>query len=322
MTASRTHFVLTLLATALVLGLSACGKNDDKEVATQVAAKVDSEEISVHQINQVLNRTNSSDTSPQAVQAASQDVLEKLIEQQLAVNQAIESKLHRSPEVVSQIESARREILTRAYMQQVVGGLPKPTAEDAKKYYAEHPQLFAERRIFSVQEIVVPVAPGMAKQLRAFALAAKPIEKATAWLKGREIKFGGGSATRAAEQIPLELLARIHALKDGQSVVIETPQTITLLRVASSQVSPVDEATARPSIGQFLNNQRAGEVVAADIKSLRSNAKITYVGDFAKGDGADVPDAVSTAPARPLAQASAVGDTTKSSIEKGVAGLK
>ena len=43
-----------LLMTALALTLAACGQHSDKTVATQVAAKVGSEEISVHQINQVL----------------------------------------------------------------------------------------------------------------------------------------------------------------------------------------------------------------------------------------------------------------------------
>src|SRR3990167_5274365 len=95
----------TVLATTLwvgVLGLSACGNKDDKKVATQVAAKVGSEEISVHQINQILSRANTGNATPQAVQKMGRDVLEKLIDQQLAVEQATENKLHRSPEVVAQ----------------------------------------------------------------------------------------------------------------------------------------------------------------------------------------------------------------------------
>jgi EpsD family peptidyl-prolyl cis-trans isomerase len=168
MTSSTSRFALSLLSAALVLGLSACGNKDGKNVATQVVAKVGSEEISVHQINQVLSRTFTEGTAPDAAQAMSRVVLEKLINQQIAVDQAIENKLHRTPEVLSQIEAARREILTRAYMQKIASALPKPSAEDAKTYFAEHPQLFSERRIFNVQEIVAPVAAGTAEQLRRF----------------------------------------------------------------------------------------------------------------------------------------------------------
>ena len=64
MTTLQNRFALTVIATALVLGLTACGKRDDKKVATQVAAKVGSEEISVHQINQVLSRANTAGATP------------------------------------------------------------------------------------------------------------------------------------------------------------------------------------------------------------------------------------------------------------------
>ena len=309
------------LSAALILGLTACGNKDDKKAATQVAAKVGSEEISVHQINQVLSRTNSAGASPAAVQTMSREVLEKLIDQQLAVEQATEEKLHRSPEVVTQIEAARRDILARAYMQKLAGALPKPSVEDIKKYFAEHPQLFSERRVFNIQEIVVPTAPGLADQLRAFAASGKPIVDVANWLKSKNVKFDGGSATRAAEQIPLERLAQIHALRDGQSVVLETPQALTLVRVVSSQSSPVAEATALPRIEQFLTNQRASEAVASNIKQLRAAAKITYMGEFTKAEGAAA-SAVATPPAAPAPAEATPAANSKTAIEKGVAGLK
>ena len=307
----------TLLALGVALALSSCGNKDKKEAATQVAAKVGSEEISVHQINQILSRNSSAAASPAAAHAMSREVLEKLIDQQLAVEQATEEKLHRSPEVVAQIEAAKRDILARAYMKKVAGAVQKPSPEEVKKYYAEHPELFSARRIFNVQEIVVPAAPGLADQLRAFAASGKPIVDVANWLKSKDIKFDGGSATRAAEQIPLERLTQIHALKDGQSLVTESPQSVTLLRLASSQSLPVAEAAALPRIEQFLNNRRGSEAVTASLKKLRADAKVTYMGDFARTDGAPVAaSAAAPAPAQP-----AFAPDAKTAIEKGVAGL-
>lgn len=314
---SRTLAASSLLALGIALALSACGNKDKKEAATQVAAKVGSEEISVHQINQILSRANTAAATPAAAHAMSREVLEKLIDQQLAVEQATEEKLHRSPEVVAQIEASKRDILARAYMKKIAGAVPKPSLEEVKKYYAEHPELFSARRIFNVQEIVVPAAPGLADQLRAFAASGKPMVDIANWLKSKDVKFDGGSATRAAEQIPLERLPQIHALKDGQSLVIEAPQSLTLLRLVSSQSVPVPEAAALPRIEQFLNNRRGSEAVTASLKKLRADAKVTYMGEFAKSNGAPAAAPAATlAPPQPT-----FAPDVKTAIEKGVAGL-
>lgn len=332
---------IALVAIALV----ACGDKPDKKAATQVAARVGSEEISVHQINFVLSRTSATNATPENAQRLRQEVLEKLIDQQLAVDQAVDKKLDRSPEVVSQLEAARREVLARAYVQQIAGALPKPSNEEAQKYYADNLPLFAQRRIFNLQEILVPVAAGaeVVEQIKAQVAAGKSMEDMANWLKGRNVRFGGNSATRAAEQIPLELLKTVHALKDGQTTIISNPQGITVLRVASSQSAPVAEAAALPRIQQFLANQRGAEAVSKTIKDLRAKTTVTYMGDFAPGaSGAVAPGqpaaaitaepaaatasapapALAAAPAAPPVVSQSVDDKTKSAIEKGVKGLK
>ena len=317
---NTTRFTATVLAAAIALTLVACGDKKDTKVATQVAAKVGSEEISVHQINQVLSRTNTSGANAEQVQAMSREVLEKLIDQQLAVGQATEKKLDRTPDVVSQIEAARRDILARAYIQQLSAGVAKPSPEDIKNYYTSNPQLFSERRIFNVQEIVAPNAPGVAATLKELVAAGKSAEEMAAALKAKNIQFNGGGATRAAEQIPLDVLPKIHALKDGQATVIEAPQAITMVRVVSSQQSAVPEAAALPRIEQFLTNQRAGEAVAANLKQLRSNTKISYMGEFEKA-ATPAAAAAPAVPAEPVL-APAVDDKAKAVIDKGISGLK
>ncbi len=324
MTYAPTRFSLTLLALALSLSLAACGEKSDKKVSTQVAAKVGSEEISVHQINQVLQRNNTAGATPESVKAMSKEVLEKLIDQQLAVDQATEAKLHRSPEIVAQIEAARREILARSYMQKVASALPKPTAEEIKKYFKEQPALFSERRIFNLQELVIPNTPAnsavnVASELQALVSAGKSIEDAAAWLKSKGIQFGGGRATRPAEQVPLELLSQLHALKDGQSVVFSTPQATTLVHIVASQSAPVSEADALPRIEQFLTNSRGTAAVAADLKRLRAASTVTYMGDFTAPGAASAAAAAAPATSKPT---DAQPTPVQTAIEKGVAGLK
>ncbi|AGX87461.1 EpsD family peptidyl-prolyl cis-trans isomerase [Candidatus Symbiobacter mobilis] len=306
-----------LLLVALLVGLAACGKKDG--ASSQVAAKVGSEEISVHQVNQVLARSRVPSDSPQAVQQASREAIERLIDQSLAVQQAVEQKLDRTPETIAALEEARRDVLARAYFQKIMAGMAKPTTQECEQYYAEHPELFAARRVYNVQEVLVPANAGVLDTLRTMAAAGKSAEEVAVWLKGKGVKFGGGSATRSAEQIPLDLLTKVHALKDGQSVVLESPETLTYLRVVASRSAPVDQATALPRIEQFLQNKRSSDAVKDELARLRAAKPVEYVGEF--GSMTPAAPAVSPVPVEPAVQP-VQGDARQTAIEKGVAGLK
>lgn len=317
----------TALAFSLAVGLSACGSEEGGAKATQVAAKVGSSEISVHQINQVLSRTPVGNASKDAVQAASQQVLERLIDQQLAVDQATEAKLHRSPDVVAQLEAARREVLARAYLQQLTSSIPKPTPEEIGKYYQDNPALFAERRVFNLQEIRVPKAIGIVDDLKKMAEQGRPIEEVAGFLRTRNVQFGGGSATRTAEQLPLELLPQVHALKDGQSIAVQAGDSVTFVRVASSQQVPVSEAVATPGITQYLNNRRTTEAVTGEIKRLRDVTTITYLGDFDRAAAKTTEPTDKPAETLPLAVPVESGgkpaaNAEQGAMERGIQGLK
>ncbi|SFW39967.1 EpsD family peptidyl-prolyl cis-trans isomerase [Nitrosovibrio sp. Nv17] len=321
-----------LFSGLLLIGLAACGGKETEKPMGQIVAKVNSGEISVHQINHLLARVGTNAANANTAEKVSQlrrGVLDRLIDQELAVEKAIEKKLDRSPEVLMAIENARREILARAYLEQVTAGLAKPTVEEAKKYYSEHPQLFAERRIYNIQEIAIPATAGVTSELRELLNGGKSLEDIASWLKSKDIKFGGGSVTRPAEQLPLELLPKIHPLKVGQGLMVEGPQSITIMRLAAAQSAPVTEEIALPRIQQFLGNQLATEAVKQELKTLRSGAHITYLGEFSDTDvkvdseavSIQTPDSKNIQPpvGNNNAGSAPVIDAT---LEKGVAGLK
>jgi EpsD family peptidyl-prolyl cis-trans isomerase len=310
-TASR--IVLKTLTIALAIGLAACD-NKEKAPASQLAASVNATEISVHQINFVLGRSNAVLT-PEEAPRARREVLDKLIDQQLAIEQALEQKLDRTPEVLMALEAGRREILARAYVEQIVAAQPRPTVTEAKKYIADHPQLFAERRIFSIQEIILPAASGVMPDLREMLNNGTSMDEIASWLKRKDIKFSGNKATRAAEQIPLDMLPKLQALKDGQGLLLENTETITVMRLVASQAAPVAESVALPRVQQFLGNQRASEAVSNEFKQLKAKATISYQGEFASELPASPATASVVAPA-------AAPVTLTPNLEKGVAGIK
>lgn len=277
------RLISLLLAVAIAAG---CGKKDEAETkakaATQVAAKVNADEITVHQVNNVLARNPN--VKPEAAGEAKREILNRLIDQQLAKQEAIEAKLDRSPNIMQAIEAARSEILARAHLERIAAAQPRPTEEEVKKYYAEHPELFARRRVFSLEEILVAPQEGLAAGLREQVAKARSLQVIADWLKSQDAKFAANRGVRAAEQIPLEILPRLQEMKDGTIQVFEAGEgRFQVIRVVASKPAPVDEATATPRIQQFLFNRRSSEAVAKEMKRLKDKAEIAYVGEFAGG---------------------------------------
>jgi EpsD family peptidyl-prolyl cis-trans isomerase len=271
------------IAVAAVLTMTGCGETKDKP-ATQTAAKVNKEEITVHQINFALSQQRGLRADQQA--AARKQVLERLIDQELTLQKAAELKIDRDAKVQQQLEAARREIISRAYLERVGETATRPTAAEVEKYYAEKPALFKERRIYNLQEIAIEAKPEQVPQLRSKLQSAKNVNEFVEYLKANDFRFAGNQAVRAAEQLPLASLDTFAKMSDGQAMLNPTPTGATVVVVAGSRSQPVDLQRATPAIEQFLLNERKRDILAKDLKSLRDAAKIEYVGQFAEAAAA------------------------------------
>jgi EpsD family peptidyl-prolyl cis-trans isomerase len=327
--------MLTLAAaTFLVVG---CGDKKTDKPASQTAAKVNKEEITVHQINFVLSQQRG--VAPERAASAGKQVLERLIDQELALQKAQEQKLDRDPRVVQQLEAARREIIARAYVERIGGGASKPTPSEIKAYYEAHPALFMERKLYSLQELAIEAKPEQIAVLRDKLAATKDLPAFVDFLKANDYKFTGNQAVRAAEQLPLTTLDKFAAMKEGERSFSPTPQGAQVVILAGTRSQPVDEQRATPAIEQFLLNERKRKIIDDDLKALRTGAKVEYVGEYANGAkaapaGAGVPATqvvpdmpapmpsaapqIEVAPANPEAASAPTANT----LEKGIKGFK
>lgn len=313
---------MSVLALALLAG---CGDKSESKSATQVAARVDGSEISVHQINFAMQQAKV--PSDQA-KAASTQILDRLIDQEVIVQKALQQKLDRDPQVMQQLEFARREVLQRAYAERVAAAVKAPDDLMVKDYFAKHPELFSERRIFTYRVLVVQGDQAQLETAQKLIAQAKNLDELVVALKQNNLRFAGDSATRAAEQIPMQMLPNLHKLKDGQVATIKRPGAIELVQLLQSRTEPVSEERARPIIVQFLTNQGKTEAVQNDIKDLRSKAKVEYMGEFKAAKEQADQSAPAAAPAAAPAPApapapAASAPAISSDLEKGIgAGLK
>lgn len=274
----RAIFVSLTAALATVL-IPGCGNDQSAKAPTQVAAKVNADELTVHQINYVLAR---SQRTPESAANAKREVLESLIAQQLAIQQAVTAGLDRSPKVLQDIEAAKREILARAYRDHVVGRLQMPRPSEVDEYYRDNPALFAERRLFHLEEIAFAADADIADGVRNVVRNSASMKEVVDWLRGRKVRFAANQGARAAEHIALGVLPKIQAMKVGDISLFEAGDgRFQVIRVVAFDAAPVDKTTAAPRIQQFLANQRARKAFAEEIQRLRDQAKIEFAGEFA-----------------------------------------
>lgn len=274
----------------VVLLLAACGARSDK-AATQVAAKVNKDEISVHQVNFMMQRQGAA--APGQEQQVSQEAVERLIDQQLALQKAEELKIDRDPQVMQAVDAARREIVARAYLERMGSGISKPTPQEIRQYYASKPQLFAQRRIYDLREVNIEAAPEQIQQLQHKLATARNADDLSAMLRAAGLRHEGRQSSTAPESLPMVVVDRVAALGPGQSLVLTAPGGAKVVYLVEARPAPLDEAAAAPRIERFLLNERKRQVFEQDLKALRAKAQIEYVGAFAQApaDAASSPTA-------------------------------
>lgn len=325
-----------IAALAALSILAGCGGNGDskEKTASQTAAKVNSDEITVHQINAELQRA-ARGSVPQGAgaEAATKRILEGLIDQTLLVQEAKEAKVDRDPQVLQLLEASRRQILAQAYIDKQASASP-PTADEIKAFYGKNPDLFEKRRVYLFREFLFERAK-FTDELRNQINAAKSPADVGKVLNAAGIRFRETNSTRPAEALPIEALPRIAQLNKGDTLVFSDANLASVLMLMdyAEQGVPLDRAT--PLITQYLVNQKKRDIAQAKVKDLRAKGKIEYVGNFAKaeGDAAKAADAKSAPEAAPAAAAPAgapaqepvspITDAPKDdAITKGLSGLR
>lgn len=310
---------LSLVAAALVAG---CGDKKDeaatgeKAAPTQVAAKVNGTELTVHQVNYALQRVPNLDKEQS--KAASLQVVKNLVDQEVLAQKALDDKLDRDPMVVQAMDAARRQILAEAYMSKKLGAPAEPGDAEMTEYFNQHPELFSKRKIYRLQEISIKAPPDKQDAIRAQLGASKTLDDFAAWLKAENLPVKVAQGVKPAEQLPQAMLPQLAKMPDGQAMVVNTPEGLLVIVLADSQTQPVTLEQARPAIARMLQTQARQKAAKAELDALKSTAKIEYLGEFTDaGKEAAAPAAV--APAEPAAAAPAAD---ADAISKGVSGLK
>jgi len=269
---------LKLLVALSMLILVACEQHDKEKGATQVVAKVNNDEISIHQLNFVLS--HSKNITPENADIAKKKILNNLVDISVLYQQALTDKLDRDPETMLAIEQGRRQILAQAALQKINKNVPNPTDNEVQAYYQENPDLFSAHKTFKLKEVLISKAEGKQTALTEALTANPAIDDLLKALDQNKIPYQAKLITQGAENVPLDQLTTLVGLKEGQYITFDKDNAILVLSVISYTTENVDLAKATPIIEKYLNATQHKLFVEKAIKDLKDHTKIEFEGDF------------------------------------------
>jgi EpsD family peptidyl-prolyl cis-trans isomerase len=293
--------------------LAAC--NHKKEGGeTQVVAKVNGDEISIHQINYAMSRMGNIPKGQE--NEVEKQILKGLVDQQLLVKLAVEKKLDRNPNVVQTIEASKRQILAQASLENMMQQLSAPSDTEIHDYYVKSPELFASHRIYKFAEISMAGTTPLDK-VKQLLSGTKSLEEFAGKLKSENIQFKASATVKGAEELPTALLPKFSKMAKGEVAIIPAGDNISVLQLQDFKEQAVSEEQAKAVIGKFLMEQKRKTQIEAEMKKLREAAKIEYLGTFADAGKTPSAKAVDTP-----TESGKPGDMKDSHMEKGLSGLK
>ena len=273
--ALRSKMAVAACAVLLAATLAGCGEK--KKPTGQVVAKVNGEEITIHQLKSEFSALTTSSADQAKL---TRTILDSLIDEQLLVEYSKERKLDRDPQVMQALEKARRQILAQAIQDSLAMSSPRPTAAEVRAFYEAQPALFEKRRIYTFHQFIIDRA-SFSDALKAKLDKAKSDPDVVKALKEQKIGFRELLTAKPAEQLPMEVLPRIAAMAKGDLVVLNNGAETTIMRLVDFVEQPATVQQATPVIEQYLINARKKDLLDAKLKTLRTAAKIEYLGPFA-----------------------------------------
>jgi len=286
--ASTPNLAKLVLVIALVGLVAGCGKkHGGEEKSSQSIVSVDGEEITVHQVNNELQRAN---IPPAQQEAVSRQIVQGLVDRQILLQAAHKEKLDSKPQVMQAIENAKMQILAQAYIQERVASVAKPTSAEIDEYRAQHQNIFTNRKVYVTDEAIFALEAGSAAKLQEIAKSEKTLKDLEGWLKSHQVKYAVKRVAHAAETLPPPLLTQFSKMAVGQMVFIAAngPNAQTMaVSMAEIKEMPILEKDSKPLIERILTEQKRKQTAEAEIKRLREAAKIRYINK--KFDPANAP---------------------------------
>lgn len=265
------------LLLAAPLALAACG---DKAAAPtgQVVATVGDEEITTTDLDSEL--AGATAPTPEGQKNLQRMALENIINRTILAQAAEEEGLAKGPEFAVIERKARQAALVELLQRNLGKSLPQPSAEEIDNFIMNNPALFANRKIFVVDQIVVPQAN---EEILKALQPVKTMAEAQAVLARFNVQSNNTVGVIDSLTIPPQAAQQIGALPPDEVFIIPANGAIRINHVRSSQVDPISGDQAKNIAKELLTRQRGQTAMQSSLgdRIKAGRAKVKYNDAFA-----------------------------------------
>jgi EpsD family peptidyl-prolyl cis-trans isomerase len=301
-----------ILASAALgmLTLAACDKGN-KAPEGQVVATVDGQEVTIHELNaEIAGIGNRASGAP--AKLVESVALQRVIERKMLATEASKLKLDKNPQFLLAKQRTEDNLLVQALQADIQQKVPPATREAAQKYVSDNPQVFGDRKLFTLDQIQF-LRPANIDQL--------PLKNAKTMAEVERVLIDANIEYRRAPQqldslvINPELtkeIVKISASANGEPFIFSdqpagAPAPIIYVNnITNTVTQPFTGERAIAYAQNILQRQDVQKRLASELKRIQDSykPKIVY------GKGYEAPDpkkfqAAAAAAAAAAAKASA-----------------
>lgn len=257
----------------VLIMLTACHMGNDN-LESKVLAEVNGDQVTVEQLQSEMLKVSPSLESAEAAKK----ILASLIDRQLLVQEALKFNLERSPEVIRAIESSKSQIYAEAYLAKKLAKLDAVSDSEVEAFVANHPGMFKQRKLFKTVDVAF-VNDGFRLDVKSMERDITTLESLETALRIKNIVYDKSNSQFLTDRLPLDILARVSELKQGDLLFVHNDQNIVVKSIDSILDMPLSNTMSISVAKRLLIQQKKQAFIKTEINRLQKLATIKIFND-------------------------------------------
>ena len=239
-----------------------------KAPSGQVVATVGDKEITLRELEVELNGVNTPDAKTR--KAAEQQALQLVVARTILAQEARKEQLDKTPDFALQQQRTIDALLVQSLQAKLAATVPAPSDEEAQRFIADHPDIFAQRKVFVVDTIRMapPKDPNLINGLKPL----KTLPQVEDYLTSNHVDHGRTSGNIDAVGIDPALVDKIAKLPPNEVFLYPANGVLLVNQIRETHVVPFEGDQATKYALAVLKRQRTQEAVARQLRQLVQDA--------------------------------------------------